>query len=67
MYERSHQEKPGEEFGITIFDEGETNHEHTQPVNFTPPHPDEATLISDPNSEESVIDKHIFQVGDDLH
>ena len=25
------------------------------------------TLISDPNNEESVIDKHTFQVGDDLY
>ena len=60
-------EKPGEEHGITIFDEGETIHEHAQPEDFTPPHPDVVTLITDSNSEESVIDKHTFQVGDDLY
>ena len=40
-------EKPGEEYGITIFDEGETIYEHAQPENFTPPHPDVVTLITD--------------------
>ena len=47
-----------------IFDEGETIHEHAWPEDFTPPHPDMATLISDPNHEESIIYKHIFQVKD---
>ena len=50
-----------------IFDEGETINEHAQPEDLTPPHPDMVTLITDFNSEESVIDKHTFQVGDDLY
>ena len=66
LYERSPPGKPGEEFGIMIFDGGRTIHEQAQPEDFTPPHPDMVTLISDPYSEESVIDKHTFQVGDDL-
>ena len=60
-------EKPGEEFGISIFDEGEIIHEHAWQEDFTPPHPDIITLISNPNHEESVTDKHTFQVGDDLY
>ena len=43
-----------------IFDEGETIHAHAQPGEFTPPHPDMVTLITDSNNEESVIDKHTF-------
>ena len=58
--------KTGKEFGITIFDEGEIIHEHAQPEDVTPPHPDVVTLISNPNHKESVIDKHTFKVGDDL-
>ena len=67
LYESIPPEKPGEEFGITIFDEGETIHEHAQPEDFASPHPDVVTLISDPSIKESAIDKHTFQVGDDLY
>ena len=67
LYEGSPTEKPGEEYGITIFDEGETIHEHVQPEDFTPPHPEMVTLITDSNNEESVIDKHKFQVGDYIY
>ena len=31
LYEKSPLEKPGEEYGITICDEGETIQEHVQP------------------------------------
>ena len=54
------QEKPGEEFGVTIFDEGEIIYENVQPEEFTPPHPDIVSLISDPNHEKMVTDKHTF-------
>ena len=67
LYERSPPEKPGEEFSITIFYEGEIIHEHAQPEDFTSPHPDVVTLISDPNHKESLIDKHTSQVGYDLY
>ena len=59
-------EKPGEEYGITIFNEGETIHEHAKPEDFTPPHPNMVTLVTDSTNEESVSDKHTFQVGDDI-
>ena len=50
-----------------LFDEGETIHGHWQLEDFTHPHPDMVTLISDPHSEESVNDKHTFQVRDYLY
>ena len=50
-----------------IFDEVETIHEHVQPEDFTPSLPDMVILITDSNDEESVIDKHTFQVGDCLY
>ena len=59
--------KAGEVFGITTFVEGETIHEHAQPESFTPPHSDMVTVISDPTNEDSGIDKHTFQVGDELY
>ena len=59
--------KPGEEYYITIFDEGETIQEHVQPEDFTPPNPDVVTLVTDSNNEESVSDKYTFQVGDDIY
>ena len=37
QYERNPPEKPGEEYGVTIFDEGETIHKHAQPEDFLPP------------------------------
>ena len=40
LYERSPPEKPGEEYNIMIFDEGETIHGHAQPEDFTSPHPE---------------------------
>ena len=67
LYEKSPAEKPSEELSITIFDEAEIIHEHAWPEDFTPLHPDMVTLISDPNHKESVIDKRIFQEGDDLY
>ena len=66
LYEKKPPEKPDKEFSITIFDEGEIIHEHAWPEDFIPPHPDMVTLISNPNHEGSVIDKHTFQIGDDL-
>ena len=60
-------EKPGEEIGVTIFDEGEITYENAQPENFTPMHPEVASLISDPNHEKMVTDKHTFQVGNTLY
>ena len=62
LYEKSPQEKPGEEYRIKIFDEDETIHEPVQPEDFTPPTPDMVTLVTDSNNEESVSDKHTFQV-----
>ena len=52
---------------LHLFDEGETIHEHAQPEDFTSSPPDMVTLITDSNNEESVTDKHTFQVGDDLN
>ena len=63
LYERSPPENPGEEYSVTIFDEGETIHEHAQPEDFTPSHPDMLTLITNSINEEPVIDKHTFQAG----
>ena len=67
LYEKSPPEKPDEEYGITIFDEGEAIQEHVQPEDFTPPDPDMVTLVTDSKNEESVSDKHTFQVGDDIY
>ena len=67
LYEKSPPGKPGEEYGITIFDEGETIQEHVQPGDFTPPNQDMVTLITDCNNEESVCHKHTFQVQDDIY
>ena len=50
-YERIASEKPSKEYGIMIFDEGETIHEHAQPEDFTPPNPDMVTLVIDSNNE----------------
>ena len=47
LYKRSPQEKPGGEYGITIFDEGETIHEHGQSEDFTASNPDMVTLVID--------------------
>ena len=52
--------KPGEEYSITIFDEGETIHENAQPEDFTPPNPDMVTLVIASNKEESISEKHTF-------
>ena len=41
--------------------------EHVQSEDFIPPIPDMVTLVTDSNNEESVIDKHTFQVGDDIY
>ena len=38
-----------------------------QPEDFTPPNPDMATLVIDSNKEESISDKHTFQVGDYIY
>ena len=67
LCEKSLPEKPGGEYGITIFDEGETIQEHAQPEDFTPPNPYMVTLVTDSNNEESASDKHTFQVGDDMY
>ena len=67
IYEKSPPEKPGEEYDITICEEGETIQEYVQPKDFTPPNPDMVTLVTDSNNEESVINKHTFQVGDDIY
>ena len=67
LYEKSPPEKPDEEFGITIFDEGETIHKHAEPEDFTPPNPNMVTLVTDSNNEESVNDKNTFQIGDDIY
>ena len=67
LYQKSPPEKPGEEYSITIFDEGETIQEHVQPEDFTPPNPVMVTLVTDSNHEESVSDKHTFHVGDDIY
>ena len=67
MIWKSPPEKPGEEFDITLFDEGEIIYEHAWPEDFTPLHSDVVTLISDPNHEEPIIDKHAFQVEDNLY
>ena len=34
---RAPPEKPGEEYGIALFDEGKTIHKHVQSEDFTPP------------------------------
>ena len=52
---------------MMIFDEGETIHEHVQPEDFTPSNPNMVTLVTNSNNEESVSDKHTFQVGDDIY
>ena len=66
LYERSPPEKPGEECGIMIIWWG-WNHPWTCTTRrLHTSHPDVVTLITDSNNEESVIDKHTFQVGDDL-
>ena len=67
LYEKSPPENPGEEYSVTIFDEGKTIQEHVQPEDFTPPNPDMVTLVADSNNEESVSDKHTFQLGDDVY
>ena len=67
LYEKNPQEKPSEEYNITIFDEGETIHKPAHPEGFTPPNPDMIILVTDSNNEESVSDKHSFQVGDDIY
>ena len=64
---RAPPEKPGEEFSITIFDEGEAIHEHVQPKDFISPNPNMVALVIDSNNEESVSDKHTFQIGDDIY
>ena len=64
---RAPPENPGEEYGIKIFDEGETIQEHEQQEDFTPPNPDMVTLVTGSNNEESVSDKHTFKVGDDIY
>ena len=63
---RAPQKKPGKEFSVTLFDEGEIIHEHAQPGDLTPSHLD-MVLISQPNHKESVIDKQTFQVWDDIY
>ena len=60
-------EKTGEEYGVTIFDEGEPIQEHAQPEDFTPSNPDMVTLVTDSNNEEPASDKHTFQVGHDIY
>ena len=60
-------EKASEEYGVTIFDEGESIQEHTQPEDFTHSNPDMVTLVTDSNNEESVSDKHTFQVEDYIY
>ena len=65
LYEKSLPEKPGEEYSITIFDEGKAIQEHAQPEEFTPPNLDMVPLVTD--SEEFVSDKHTFQVKDDIY
>ena len=62
LHEKSPQKKPGEEYCVTIFDEGETIQEHAQPEDFTPPNPDMITFVTDSNNEEPASDKHTFQV-----
>ena len=57
----------GEEYGIMIFDEGETIHEHAQPEDFTPPNPDMVTFVIDFNKGESVSDRYTIQIGDDIY
>ena len=37
LYEKAPQGKPGEEYGVTIFDEGKTIHEHMQPEKLYTP------------------------------
>ena len=60
-------QKAGEEYSIMIFDEGEAIHEHVQPEDVTFPNPDMATLVINSSNEESVSDKHTFQVVDDIY
>ena len=38
-----------------------------QPEDFTPSNPDMVTIVTDFNNEESVSDKHPFQVRDDIY
>ena len=52
LYKRSLPVKPGEEYDVTIFNEGETIHEHVQPEDFTPQNPDMVTPVTDSNNEE---------------
>ena len=67
LYEKSHPEKPGEEYSVTIFDEGETIQEHVQPEYVSTTNADMVTLVTNSNNEESVSDKHTFQVGGDIY
>ena len=52
LYEKSHPEKPGEEYGITIFDNGKTIQEHVQPEDFTPPNPD---MVNNNNNNMNLL------------
>ena len=38
LHEKSPPEKPGEQFGVTLFDEGGIIYENAQPEVFTTPH-----------------------------
>ena len=67
LYEKSPPENLGEEYSITIFNEGKTILEHAQPEDSTPSNPDMVTLVTNSNNEESVCDKHTFQVGDGIN
>ena len=64
LYERNPTEKPGQECSTMIFDKGETIYKHMPPEDFISPHSDMLPVITDSSNEESVIDKHTFQVGD---
>ena len=46
---RASQKKTVEEFGVTIFDRVVIIYENAEPKDFTHPHPDVVSLISDPN------------------
>ena len=67
LYENSPPEKLGEEYSVVIFNDSETIHEHVQPEDFTSPNPNMVTLNTYSNNEESVSDKHTFQIGDDIY
>ena len=67
LYEKSCPEEPAEEYSVIIFDESGTIHEHVQPEDLTTPNPNMITLVTDFNNEESVSDKHTFQIGDDIY